>query len=104
VSVSADVRVRRAGFRTGTDEELTALRAVEAPVAAERGFHRMPQPVEPYMALARKLPSQFDDHAWLVETSDGTPVAAGFCWSNSAGDRRPHREGELHQRACACRR
>ena len=48
----------------------------------------MPQPVESYIAFARKLPSQFDDHAWLAETSDGTPVASGFCWSNSAGDRR----------------
>ena len=48
----------------------------------------MPQPVESYIAFARKLPSQFDDHAWLVEAPDGTPVASGFCWSNSAGDRR----------------
>jgi GNAT superfamily N-acetyltransferase len=48
----------------------------------------MPQPVESYIAFARKLPSQFDDHAWLVETSDGTPVASCFCWSNAAGDQR----------------
>jgi GNAT superfamily N-acetyltransferase len=88
VRSSDDVRVRRAGFRTGTDAELTALHAVEAPIAAERGSDRMPQPVESYIALARNLPSQFDDHAWLAETADGTPIASGFCWSNAAGDAR----------------
>jgi mycothiol synthase len=86
VTAFVGFRVRRVGFRAGTDEELAALHAVEAPVAAERGSNRMPQPVESYIALARNLPSQFSDHAWLVEASDGTPVACGFCWSNSAGD------------------
>jgi GNAT superfamily N-acetyltransferase len=76
------------GFRAGTDEELRALHAVEAPVAAERGSHRMPPVFEEYTAFARALPSQFDDHAWLVEASDHTPIACGFCWSNSAGDPR----------------
>ena len=88
VRPSDDVRVRRVGFRAGTDAELTALHAVEAPVAAECGSDRMPRPVESYIALARNLPSQFDDHAWLAETADGTPVASGFCWSNAAGDAR----------------
>src|SRR5258708_37826915 len=80
--------MRRVGFRAGTDDELTALHAVEAPIEAERRPDRVPQPVESYMAFARKLPSQFDDHAWLVETSDGVPIASAFCWSNSAGDGR----------------
>lgn len=88
MTASAGFRVRRVGFRAGTDEELTALHAVEAPVAAERGSNRMPQSAESYIALARNLPSQFNDHAWLVEASDGMPVAAGFCWSNSAGEHR----------------
>ncbi len=48
----------------------------------------MPQPLESYIAFARTLPLQFNDHAWLAEASDGTPVAAGFCWSSSAGDPR----------------
>ena len=48
----------------------------------------MPQSVASYAAFARNLPSQFDDHAWLAGTADGTPVAAGFCWSNAAGDPR----------------
>ncbi len=87
-TASAGFRVRRVGFRAGTDEELRALHAVEAPVAAERGSNRMPQSAESYIALARNLPSQFNDHAWLVETSDGKPVAAGFCWSNFAGEHR----------------
>ncbi len=65
-----------------------ALHAVESTIDAERGSHRMPQPVASYMAFARNLPSQFDDHAWLVETPAGTAVACGFCWSNSAGDGR----------------
>jgi mycothiol synthase len=85
---AGDVHLRRVGFRTGTEAELTAQHAVEAPIQAERGSHRMPQPVESYIAFARHLPSQFDDHAWLAETTDGTPVAAGYCWSNTAGDPR----------------
>jgi mycothiol synthase len=88
VNASTEVRIRRVGFRSGTDAELTALHAAEAPVAAERGTFRMPEPVESYIAFARNLPSQFDDHAWLAETTDGTPVAAGFCWSDAAGDPR----------------
>jgi GNAT superfamily N-acetyltransferase len=88
VSAAANFHVRRVGFRAGTDEELMALHAVEAPIEAERRSDRVPQPVESYIAFARNLPSQFHDHAWLVETSDGRPVASGFCWSNSAGDRR----------------
>jgi mycothiol synthase len=82
------VRVCRVGFRTGTDAELSALHAVEAPVDAERRPGRVPQPLESYIAFARSLPSQFDDHAWLVKASDGTPIASGFCWSNAAGDPR----------------
>jgi GNAT superfamily N-acetyltransferase len=88
VDASAEVRIRRVGFRSGTDGELTALHGIEAPIAAERGSHRMPQPVESYIAFARNLPSQFDDHAWLAETADGTPVASGFGWSDAAGDPR----------------
>ena len=83
-----DVHVRRVGFRAGTDADLTALHAVEAPVEAERRPDRVPQPVESYIAFARSLPTQFDDHAWLVETSEGTPIASAFCWSNAAGDPR----------------
>ena len=88
MNASTDVRIRRVGFRSGTDTELTALHAVEVPVAAERGTFRMPERVESYIAFARNLPSQFDDHAWLAETTDGTPVASGFCWSDAAGDPR----------------
>lgn len=80
------VRIHRVGFRDGTDDELSALHAVEAPVAAECGSSRMPQPISSYISFARNLPSQFDDHAWLAEASDGTPIAAGFCWSSAAGD------------------
>jgi GNAT superfamily N-acetyltransferase len=82
------VRIRRVGFRNGTDEDLLALHAVEIPVAAECGSHRMPRALDSYIAYARNLPSQFDDHAWLAEDADGSPVAAAFCWSNSAGDER----------------
>jgi mycothiol synthase len=88
VTAPTDVRVRRVGFRSGTDDELTALHAVEAPVAAECGAHRMPQPLDAYIAFARGLPSQFHDHAWLAEEPDGTPVAASYCWYHSAGDDR----------------
>ena len=83
-----NLRVRRVGFRDGTDEELTAMHAVESVVEAERRPDRTPQPLDSYIAFARSLPSQFDDHTWLVETSDGTPVASGACWSNAAGDAR----------------
>ena len=80
--------VRRVEFRNGTPGELEALHAVEVPVAAECGSNRMPAPLESYVALARNLPSQFIDHAWLVEHVDGSPIGAGFRWSNSAGDER----------------
>jgi GNAT superfamily N-acetyltransferase len=82
------VSVQRVGFRAGTNEQLAALHSVEAPIAAERGSNRMPQALDSYLAFARNLPVQFDDHAWLAQTRAGTPIAAGFCWSNSAGDRR----------------
>jgi GNAT superfamily N-acetyltransferase len=88
VTLPDGLHVRRVGFRDGTDAELTALHAVETPIAAERGSIRMPEPLDAYMAYARNLPSQFSDHAWLAETAEGTPVACGFCWSNSAGDDR----------------
>ena len=88
VTAPSDFRVRRVGFRAGTDAQLRALHAVEAPVAAECGSNRMPQSAGAYITFARHLPSQFSDHAWLAGTPDGTPVAAGFCWSNSAGDHR----------------
>lgn len=81
-------RVRRVGFRSGTDAELSAMHAVEAPIEAERRPDLVPQPLASYMAFARSLPSQFDDHTWLVETTDGTPVASGAAWSNAAGDPR----------------
>lgn len=87
-SLASAVQVRRVGFRSGTDEELAALHAVEAPIEAERRPDRVPQPLASYMAFARNLPSQFEDHTWLAETSDGTPVASSACWSNAAGDQR----------------
>jgi mycothiol synthase len=88
VNGSDGLNVRRVPFRAGTDAELAALHSVEAPVAAECGANRMPQPLESYIAFARALPLQFSDHAWLAEAPDGTPAGAGFCWSNSAGDPR----------------
>jgi mycothiol synthase len=110
-----DLSIRRVGFRSGSDAELTALHAVEAPVAAEIRSNRMPQRLDAYLSYARSLPSQFDDHAWLAETPGGTPVGCGFCWSNSAGDQRVmacdllvHREhrregigSRLFERICA---
>jgi GNAT superfamily N-acetyltransferase len=44
------------------------------------------QPLESYRAFARSLPSQFDDHTWVAEEHDGTPVGCAACWSNAAGD------------------
>ena len=83
--MTVPLAIRRVGFRDGTDAELTALHAVEVPIEDERGSNRMPQPLDSYIAYARNLPSQFDDHAWLAE-SDNIPVAVGYCWSHSAGD------------------
>lgn len=84
----ADVSIRRVGFSNGTDSELRLLHAVEVPIEIERGSHRMPQHLDSYKAYARNLPSHFHDHAWLVETSGGEAVGAGYCWYNSAGDER----------------
>ena len=82
------VTIRRVGFRSGTDAELRMLHAVEAPIEAERGSERMPQPVDLYIAFARNLPSIFEDHTWVAQDTDGTPVASAACWSNTAGDPR----------------
>jgi GNAT superfamily N-acetyltransferase len=87
-SASAGVTVRRVGFRFGTDEELEAMHSVETEVQSERRAGDAPQPLESYKAFARSLPSQFDDHTWLAESSDGSPVGCAACWSNSAGDAR----------------
>jgi mycothiol synthase len=81
-----EVTVRPVGFRLGTDGELAAMHLVESEIEAERRPGESPQPLESYIALARHLPSQFDDHTWLARTSDGTPVGCSACWSNSAGD------------------
>jgi mycothiol synthase len=64
------------------------MHAVESPIEAERRPDRVPQPLASYIAFARSLPSLFDDHTWLVETRDGTPIATGACWSTGAGDPR----------------
>jgi GNAT superfamily N-acetyltransferase len=80
------VAVRRVGFRFGSDAELAAMHLVESEIEAERRPGASPQPLDSYIAFARHLPSQFDDHTWLAETSGGTPVGCSACWSNSAGD------------------
>jgi mycothiol synthase len=80
------VAVRRVGFRFGSDAELAAMHLVESEIEAERRPGASPQPLESYIAFARHLPSQFDDHTWLAETSGGTPIGCSACWSNSAGD------------------
>lgn len=87
-ALPTDLRARRVGFRDGTDEELTALHTVESEVEAERRPDRAPQPLDSYIAFARNLPTQFNDHTWVVETDDGTPVATAACWSDAAGDER----------------
>ncbi len=78
--------VRRVGFRFGTDAELGALHTVESEIQSERRAGGVPQPLESYKAFARNLPSQFDDHTWLAESSDGVPAGCCACWSNAAGD------------------
>ncbi len=68
--------LRHVGFRGGTDNELTALHAVQTRLAAERGSSRMPKSLISYLSYTRNLPLQLDDHAWLVEAADSAPVAA----------------------------
>src|SRR6478609_1530445 len=82
------IEVRRVGFRAGTDAELAALHAVEAPIEAERRPDLVPRPLASYFEFARSISAQFDDHAWLAESGDGKPIASAFCWSNAAGDAR----------------
>jgi RimJ/RimL family protein N-acetyltransferase len=82
------VRVRRVGFRYGTDSELAAMHLVESDIEAERHPGESAQPLASYIAFAHNLPSQFDDHTWLAETDDGTPVGCAACWSDAAGDAR----------------
>lgn len=80
--------VRRVGFRFGTDADLEAMHMVESEIQSERRAGGIPQPLESYMAFARNLPSQFDDHTWLAESSEGVPAGCCACWSNAAGDAR----------------
>ena len=80
------MHIRRVPFREGTDADLAALHRVEVPVETERGSRRMPRPLDAYIALARNLPAQYDDHTWLAEEDDGTPVASAACWSDATGD------------------
>ena len=87
VAGAADIHVRRVGFRDGSDDDLAALHTVEAPIEAERRPHQAPQPLASYIAFARNLASQFEDHTWLAEER-GEPVASAACWSNAAGDPR----------------
>ncbi|MGH2685340.1 MAG: GNAT family N-acetyltransferase, partial [Actinomycetota bacterium] len=82
------MRVRPVGFRFGTDAELEAMHLVESEIQAERRSDGAVQPLDSYIAFARNLPSQFDDHTWLAEADDGAPVGCCACWSNAAGDRR----------------
>jgi len=62
------------------------MHLVESEIEAERRPGRVPQPLESYLAFARSLPSVFDDHTWLAEDGDGTPIGSSACWSISAGD------------------
>ena len=79
-------RVRRVGFRHGSDAELAAMHLVETEIESERCPGSEPQPLASYMRFARNLPSLFDDHTWVADLGDGTPIGCGACWSNSAGD------------------
>ncbi len=62
------------------------MHLVESEIESERFPGAEPQPLASYMRYARNLPSLFDDHTWVADLSDGTPVGCGACWSNSAGD------------------
>jgi GNAT superfamily N-acetyltransferase len=67
---------------------LAAQHLVEAEIESERHPASGHQPLESYVAFARSLPSQFDDHTWIAEEPDGTPAGSAACWSNAAGDLR----------------
>ncbi len=62
------------------------MHLVETEIESERCPGSEPQPLASYMRFARNLPSLFDDHTWVADLGDGTPVGCGACWSNSAGD------------------
>ena len=81
-------QVHRVGFRSGTIDELAAQHLVESEIESERYPGSGRQPLEAYVSFARSLPSQFDDHTWIAEETDGTPSGCAACWSNAAGDPR----------------
>lgn len=78
--------VEPVGYRFGTDAELAAMHLVESEIEAERHPGGGQKPLEAYLAFARSLPPQFDDHTWLAALDDGTPVGCAACWTNAAGD------------------
>lgn len=86
--MAGEHRIRRVGFRDGTDEELRAIHAVESPIEAERRHDHVPQPLDAFLAFARALPSQWHDHAWLVEDAEGAPIGSCACWFHEDGDPR----------------
>lgn len=83
---SPEFAIRRVGFRSGTDAELAAQHLVETEIESERHPGAVRQPLESYVAFARSLPGQFEDHTWVAQEADGTPVGCAACWSNAAGD------------------
>jgi GNAT superfamily N-acetyltransferase len=85
---SPDPDIHRVGFRCGTIDELAAQHVVESEIEAERRPGSGRQPFEAYVAFARSLPSQFDDHTWVAQDEDGTPAGCAACWSDAAGDPR----------------
>jgi GNAT superfamily N-acetyltransferase len=62
------------------------MHLVESEIESERHPGSVGPPLPSYVAFARSLPPQFDDHTWLAEESDGTPIGCAACWSNAAGD------------------
>jgi GNAT superfamily N-acetyltransferase len=64
------------------------MHLVESEIESERHPGTVEQPLESYLAFARSLPPLFEDHTWLAEESDGTPIGCAACWSNAAGDPR----------------
>ena len=62
------------------------MHLVESEIESERHPGSAGQPLQSYIAFARSLPSQFGDHTWVAQRTDGTPVGCAACWSNAAGD------------------
>jgi mycothiol synthase len=78
--VSEGWSIRCVDYRTAPEADLAAINDVANEVTAEWRPRDAPRPLAHRVAEARRLPPVYVERTWLVEATDGTPVAEAGCW------------------------